>query len=102
MKYFIALLALSICLSAYSQEWHSAKKKLKQPRKSGYNITVIFYDKYDTVPCVYVTNDGKQEQKGYKYIYLRGGFYTDNASTVQVFFDERMKRVYNVKRYYFE
>lgn len=102
MKFAIALLLVVTCKTAFSQEWHSANKKLKPPKNSsGYSITVIFFDKYDTVPCTYVTTDGRQ-QKGYKYIFLCNGYYTDNANTYRVFFDDRMNKVYNVERYYFE
>jgi len=102
MKFAIVFIALLAYKSVFSQEWHSANKKLKPPKNSsGYNITVIFFDKYDTVPCIYVTADGR-EQKGYKSIFLRNGYYTDDANTFRVFFDDRMIRVYNVERYYLE
>jgi len=103
MKYFILpFFLLCIGKNALSQTWHAAGDTLKEPRNpSGYYVTIAYHNGYDTVPCTYVAAGSNEQHKGYRFVYLHNGYFTDAGETWQVFYDDKMHRIYNVERYYF-
>jgi hypothetical protein len=102
MKCAIAISCLLACKISFSQNWHSANDTLKEPRNpSGYYVSVAYFNRYDTVPCSYTVTGSNQVRKGFKFVYVLSGYYTDNAQTLHAFFDDRMIRVYNVDRFLF-
>ena len=103
MRYFIAVFLLLVCKTAFTQQWHPANKKLKQPKNtSGYYITVGYFNRYDSIPCTYVTHSSAQLQKGFKFVYVRHGHYIDDTHTFRIFYDENFKRINDVDRFYFK
>jgi len=103
MKFWIATIILLAGGSpAFSQSWHAASDTLKLPPSPGHIYSSIGSLKnYDTVPCTYTVSGSAALRKGFKMVRIRHGFYTDNASTLNVFFDDALRRVYHVDRFYF-
>ena len=103
MKFWtVVILLLAAGSPAFSQNWHAAGDTLKLPESPGHIYSSIGTLKnYDTVPCTYTVSGNNALQKGFKMVHIRHGFYTDNASTLYVFFDEGLRRVYHVDRFYF-
>ena len=103
MKYSIVILCLLAGQTAFTQQWHSAGKKLRQPQKtSDYYKTVGYFNRYDSIPCTYLTNGSIQPQKGFKFVYVRHGHYIDDIHTFRVFYDQHFNKVDNVERFYFK
>jgi len=61
----------------------------------GYN------NRFDTVKCVYKLIGSDVLLRGYKYVFILEGFYIDTPNTVNVFFDDRKRRINQVEKYYF-
>jgi len=103
MKFWtVIILILAAGRPAFSQNWHAAGDTLRLPESPGHIYSSIGSLKnYDTVACTYMVSGSMALRKGFKMVYIRHGFYTDNASTVQIFFDEALRRVYHVERFYF-
>ena len=103
MKFLtVIILLLAAGSPAFSQHWHAAGDTLKLPESPGHVYSSIATLKnYDTVPCTYTVSGSTALRKGYKKVYIRHGFYTDNASTLYVFFDDDLRRVRHVDRFYF-
>lgn len=102
MKYTLTLLMLFAGMNAFSQEWYSANRKLKPPKETDdYYATIGYFDRYDTVPCIYIRRGSTELHKGFKLIHVHNGDYTDNRHTFRVFFDNQMHRIYNVDRFCF-
>ena len=103
MKFWtVVILILGASRPAFSQNWHAAGDTLRLPESPGHIYSSIGSLKnYDTVACTYIVSGSMALRKGFKRVYIRHGFYTDNASTVQIFFDEALRRVYHVERFYF-
>src|SRR5690242_17943679 len=101
MKYVAIALLLIVCQSTFAQKkWHVASYKLKLPKNNtGYYVTVAYFNRYDTVPCIYITKNSEQQLNGYKLVYFRDGYYTDDHRTWKVFFNDHLQRIYNVERY---
>jgi len=96
------LLLFFLHLAAAAQTWHSASKWLNEPKSpSGIYATVSLFSRYDSVPCTYVSASSKLLQKGYKVVYVKNGYYTDDPATFGVFLDENWRRIRHVSRYYF-
>jgi hypothetical protein len=82
--------------------WHKAMDTLLLPPSLGniYNGSGDLV-KYDTIPCTYTMIGSKDLRNGFKMVHLSKGYYVDDDSTVQVFFDDRLHRITGVERYYF-
>jgi len=103
MRYFIAVFFLLVCKTALSQQWHPANKKLVPlPKTNGYYTTIGHFSKYDSVSCTYVTSRSSQLHRGFKFVVVNNGRYSDDAHTFRVFYDEHFKKVHHVERFYFE
>lgn len=102
MRYILTILLFFVCIGAFSQKWHEASKKLKPSKSpSAYYITVGYFNRYDTIPCTYITSDNPQAQNGFKFVYVRNGQYIDDSRTFHVFYDKQFHQVYNVQKFYF-
>lgn len=103
MKFWTVIIIILVASKpAFSQNWHAAGDTLKLPESRGHIYSSIGSLKnYDTVPCTYTVTGNTALQKGYKMVHIRHGFYTDNATTLHIFFDEDRRRVYHVERFYF-
>jgi hypothetical protein len=103
MKFWtIIILLFAAAPSVFSQNWHAAGDTLKLPESPGHIYSSIGSLKnYDTVPCTYTVSGSMALRKGFKMVHIRHGFYTDNSSTLNVFFDEGLRRVNHVDRFYF-
>jgi len=90
-----------VCANKVSaQQWHPANKKLKQPpNTSGYYTTIGYFNRYDTIKCVYAK--GGLEKLGYKAVVVHNGHYADDRRTFRVFFDQHKVRVNKVDSFYF-
>ena len=89
-------------VAAQKPAWHSADKWLAEPTNRGqYHASVNYLICYDTVPCMYVSSSGRRRHKGFKVVYIKDGYYTDDVSTFGVFLDKRSQRIEDVRRYYF-
>ncbi|MDO6433106.1 hypothetical protein Q4E93_21030 [Flavitalea sp. BT771] len=98
----VATLLLAVSSPAVAQNWHAAGDTLKLPESPGHVYSSIGSLKsYDTVPCTYTVSGSTALRKGFKKVYIRHGFYTDNARTLYVFFDDGLRRVRHVDRFYF-
>jgi hypothetical protein len=87
---------------AFSQNWHAAGDALRLPPSPAHIYSSIgSLNNYDTVPCTFTVAGDTALQKGFKMVCVRHGFYTDNATTLHMFFDEGRRRVYHVERFYF-
>ncbi|HLX67090.1 MAG TPA: hypothetical protein VKR41_08845 [Puia sp.] len=85
-----------------AQEWHPANKWLKEPESpSGFYTSASYFTRYDTVPCVYESLASDQVQKGYKVVFVKDGYYTDNSRTFGLFLNDRFQRIYHIRRYSF-
>ena len=86
----------------FAQAWHTAGDPLKLPPSPGnfYN-TVLYLKKYDTVACTYKVTGSDDLRHGYKMVRIQYGFYTDNSKSLNVFFDERGRRIRHVEKFYF-
>jgi hypothetical protein len=102
------LVSLVITVLAFGQfsfaqaSWHMAGDPLKLPPSPGsfYNA-VLYLKKYDTVACTYKVIGNDDLRKGYKMVRIQYGFYTDNSKSLNVFFDERGRRIRHVEKFYF-
>ena len=84
---------------SYGQEksWKLSNEALKFPSTYyGAESTVGFVNKYDTVACQYKLSTDEKTYTGYKLVFVKNGYYIDDNTTMNVFFDERKKRVDNV------
>jgi hypothetical protein len=104
MKFWtVIILLLAAGSPVFSQNWHAAGDTLKLPESPGHIYSSIGTLKnYDTVPCTYTVSGSMALRKGFKKVYIRHGFYTDNARTLYVFFDDGRRRVRHVDRFYFQ
>ena len=90
--------------SAFSQnkQWHFSTDTLKLPTGIGNSqVSVGFYNRFDTVECRYKLIGDPAVQKGFKYVFILEGFYIDTPNTVNIFFDERKQRISSVEKFYF-
>lgn len=91
----------TIAQSTTQTEWHAAGDSLRIPdRSDNFFPSMLSFVQYDSVAIVYQTGDNEMH-KGFKRIRLKHGYYTDDAYTLQVFFDEQFRRITNVVRYRF-
>jgi len=98
----IAILILFCLSKTYSQSqiWHLSTDTLKYPKSFGSGeVAMAFINQYDTVPCLYRINGDESVYKGYKLIYKKNGFYIDDNTTLNIFFDNRIKRIQNVHQF---
>lgn len=88
---------------APAPKWHSADERLSEPTsQSHFTSSAIYFNRYDSIPCVYVTTSGAHQRSGYKVVYVKNGYYTDNGRTFGVFLNDRFERISGVRRYYFK
>ena len=98
----ILLTAAKTGLSQPSPAWHKASESLTVPTSNAHTYaSVNTLQKNDTVSCIYTLSGSSTLQKGFKAVYIQHGFFTDNAKTLNVFFDSNGHRIYNVEKYYF-
>ena len=87
----------SICLAQNAHKWNLANKALEYPKRvSLMKVASASIDNYDTVVCQYKRLDSQNIFIGYKLVFKKDGFYIDDDKTLNVFFDERKKRVEKV------
>lgn len=101
LLFISALLFISIP-KIYSQTstWHLATDVLKYPESNGYmEVSTAYVNGYDTVICQYKLKGSDTVFIGYKNIYRKNGFYIDDNNTLDVFFDQRKRRIGNVQSY---
>ena len=102
MKVTFVILLLLASLKVFSQDWHGATDTLKLPASQGHGqLATGFNNKFDTVSCTYKLIGNSMTQKGYKYVFIFEGFYVDMPNTVNVFFDDKLRRIEKVERFYF-
>jgi hypothetical protein len=104
MKKVLTILTLLLVLSlkSFSQQWHAVTDTLSLPRSQAHGAVAVSYmNRFDTVFCYYKVSGNNNIYKGYKYVFIMQGFYTDTPNTINVFFDDRKRRVANVERFYF-
>lgn len=83
------------------REWHLATDTLKEPASS-YHINVAYQNRYDTILCHYTIAGDVRVYQGYKRFYVSRAYFTDDATTIGMFYDRHMNRVCNVDKYYFK
>jgi hypothetical protein len=97
LVFFLLLYSIS-----FSQEWHSVTDTLKLPVSINNGmVSDGFFNRFDTVECNYVLKGSHTIYKGYKFVFVMQGFYTDTSITLYVFFDEKKHRIVDVQRFYF-
>jgi hypothetical protein len=97
MKPLLLIAFIGIATTTQAQ-WHSTKERLTEP-SSLYQASIRYFDRYDTVPCLYTLSDTTHPKKGYKKVFVKNGYYTDNGLTEGILFNSRMKRIYNATKY---
>jgi len=110
MKKIILLITLSIPFWLFAQTsikhsghgklWYRPTDRLKFSALREY-IDVLYINKYDTVPCLYICDDEQTICRGYKRVYVKRGQYIDDFSTTGILFDYNYHRIYNVLLYSF-
>jgi hypothetical protein len=102
MKVWLAILLLLSGKRMLGQDWHTAGDPLKLPPSPGnFYASVRYLKKYDTVQCTYKLTGSDDLRPGYKMVKIQYGFYTDNAKSLHVFFDDRGRRIRHVEKFYF-
>jgi len=102
MRYPIAIFLILAGNFAYTQDWHKAGDTLKPPETIGNMLpSTRFTTRYDTIACIYTVRGSNQQRKGYKLVHIQRGFFSDDASTVHVFYDDRLRRIKDVERFHF-
>lgn len=101
MKKIIVPVIFSLLYNnSFSQQWRNHKDPLRSPVNiSNYKIAVGFFNRLDTVACKYKINGRNEIFNGFKLVYFFDGYYTDTQNTIDVFFDDKKKRAYNVTEY---
>ena len=102
MKLPLVILLMLASFTVFSQEWHNATDTIKPPSNQGHGqVATGFINKYDTVPCTYNLESNPTLQKGYKFVFIYEGFFIDLPNTVNVFFDDKLRRIDKVDKFYF-
>lgn len=103
MKELLVGLLVFTFQRAVAQEWHSAGERLSEPKSpSHFYVSASYLAQYDSVPCMYMNFSSGRLRKGFKVVYVHNGYFTDDSRTYRVFLDERFRRIYDVRRYYFK
>jgi hypothetical protein len=81
--------------NCYSQ-WHNSKDTLKYPPHPFGESTMGWINRFDTVRCEYKTINRDSIYKGFRFIYRYSGYFIDKGNTFDIYFDEKLNRIYNV------
>lgn len=101
-QYVLLLLIVFLFKVSMGQVWHSADEKLKYRRVNPYYATIRCFDACDTLKCIYTINGSPVEYNGFKPVLFHNCHYIDTRKTFKVFYDDKMRRINNVEKYYFK
>jgi hypothetical protein len=96
MKPFIVIALLIISLASYSQNntWRAANDPLRYPKPLGQaEGGIAWVERYEKVPCYYITTIDTITRTGYKLVYTHNGYYIDTRETLGIFYDEKGNRI---------
>lgn len=101
MRYLILFLLL-IPFCGHAQQWHKASDTLTHNPK--YYPATKYFNRHDTIPCAYILIGDTTHHiyHGFKIVFLKDGFYTDDETTMYKFYDSSFHLIKRVDSYSFK